>query len=74
MYLFDFWEDFGLITTILVALVLFMYLKKDMPQMLALLIVVVITFVLLVPYDWFKYLLFVVIFMWGFWAKMAEAL
>ncbi|MBI5229192.1 hypothetical protein HY991_03710 [Candidatus Micrarchaeota archaeon] len=74
MFLFQFWEDFGWVSTILVALVLFLYLRKDMPPMLALLLVVVITFVLLVPYDWFKYLLFIVIFMWGFWSKMGDAL
>lgn len=74
MFLFDFFEDFGFVATILVAVILFTYLAKDMPKMLALLIVIVITFILLIPYDWFKYLLFIVIFMFGFWKTMGAAL
>jgi hypothetical protein len=68
MFLFDFFEDFGIVVTILVFVVIWYYLKMDMPPLLALLITIVITFMLVIPYDWFKYLVFVGLFMHGFWS------
>ncbi len=67
----DFFDDFGLVVLILVFFALYRYMAGfiDNP-LLAILVTVVIVTLLVVPYDWFKYLLFVVVFMFGFWGNV----
>ncbi len=68
----DFWDDFGLVVLLLTVYMLYSRLTYhfiDNP-ILALIIVGVITFALLIPYPSFKYLLFIVVVMFGFWSKI----
>ena len=73
MFVFDFWEDFGIVATILVFFILYWYLSKDFPAVIALFITIVITFLVVLPYDWFKWLLFAGLFMFGFWGEASKA-
>ncbi len=70
--LLDFWDDFGLVVLLLTVYMLYNRLSYhfiDNP-LLALVIVGVITFALLIPYPSFKYLIFIVVVMYGFWSKV----
>ena len=65
-----FMDAFDLVVLIIVFLMLYRLFYPDMVQnkAVALVIVVIITFVVVIPYAWFRYLLFVVLFMYAvFW-------
>lgn len=65
-----FGEAFDLVVLIIVFLMLYRLFYPDMVQnkAVALLIVVIVTFVVVIPYAWFRYLLFVALFMYSvFW-------
>jgi hypothetical protein len=70
--LLDFWDDFGLVVLLLTVYMLYNRLSYNFINnpLLALIIVAVITFALLIPYPFFKYLIFVVVVMYGFWSKI----
>jgi len=63
----DFWEAFGLVALVLVFFTLYNLLTNNFIRhpLLALLVTALIVFLLVLPYDWFKYLLFVVLVMYG---------
>jgi len=63
----DFWEAFGLVVLILVFFTLYNLLTNNFIRhpLLALLVAALIVFLLVIPYDWFKYLLFVVLVLYG---------
>lgn len=66
----DFWQAFDLVVLIIVFLMLYRLFYPDMVQnkAVALVIVVIVTFVVVIPFAWFRYLLFVVLFMYAvFW-------
>ena len=66
----DFMAAFDLVVLIIVFLMLYRLFYPDMVQnkAVALVIVVIVTFVVVIPYAWFRYLLFVVLFMYAvFW-------
>ncbi|MGB9577346.1 MAG: hypothetical protein ACP5O3_01715 [Candidatus Micrarchaeia archaeon] len=64
----DFWESFGLVVLILVFFVLYNILSNNFIRhpLLALLVTAIIVFTLVIPFEWFKYLLFVVLVLYGF--------
>jgi len=68
----DFWEAFGLIVLILIFFTLYNLLTNNFIRhpLLALLVTALIMFLLVIPYDWFKYLLFVVLVMYGMFTVM----
>ncbi len=60
-----FWDDMGLVVDILLFFLLYSYLVKgpvDNP-FLALIVTAVITWLVVVPYPWFAWLLFVILFL-----------
>ncbi len=63
-----FLDAFGLVATIVVFIMLYKLFYPDVvgSQLVALLIAAVVTYLLVIPYEWFKYLLFVVLFMYAF--------
>ncbi|HII39188.1 TPA: hypothetical protein HA318_04275 [Candidatus Micrarchaeota archaeon] len=63
----DFGEAFGLVALILVFFTLYNLLSNNFIRhpLLALLVTALIIFLLVLPYDWFKYLLFAVLVMYG---------
>jgi len=63
-----FWDALGLITTIIVFIMLYKVFYPDVveSQLIALIIAAIITYLLVIPYEWFKYLLFVILFMYAF--------
>lgn len=72
MFLFDFWSDFGIIVDILVFFVVYKLLRSSLApsKTIALVTSLVVVFLLVLPYDWFKYLLFVVLILGAMWAKL----
>ncbi|HEV8289780.1 MAG TPA: hypothetical protein VGQ00_02385 [Candidatus Norongarragalinales archaeon] len=58
-------EDLGLVVLILVFIGLYKTFTKGdwLTPSVAFVITILITLILVVPYDWFKYLLFIIIFM-----------
>jgi hypothetical protein len=70
--LFSFWDDFGLIVGILVFFALYNALSGNFIRnnAIALIVSVLIFFLLVVPYDFFKYLLFVILFLGGLFATL----
>ncbi len=65
-----FMDAFDLVVLIIVFLMLYRLFYPDMVQnkAVALVIVIIITFIVVIPYAWFRYLLFVVLFMYAvFW-------
>ena len=63
-----FWEDFGLVVLILVFFGLFKVLTNDFipSPKVAMIVTVLIVFLVVIPYDWFKYVLFAVLFLFMF--------
>lgn len=63
-----FWDAFGLVATIVVFIMLYKLFYPDVvgSQLVALLIAAVVIYLLVIPYEWFKYLLFVILFMYAF--------
>lgn len=63
-----FWEAFGLVTTIIVFILLYKLFYPDVvdSQLIGLIMAAVITYLIVIPYEWFKYLLFVILFMYAF--------
>ncbi len=64
----SFWDAFGLVTTIIVFVMLYKLFYPEVveSQFIALIMAVVITYLLVIPFEWFKYLLFVSLFMYAF--------
>jgi hypothetical protein len=75
-FLFDFMDDANLVIVLLVFFALYNILTKDFIKspLLAMLVTILIVFTLVVPYDWFKYFMFVVLILYGFFgaAKPSE--
>lgn len=66
-----FWDDFGLVVLILVFFGLYKVLTNDFipsPQV-AMIVAVIILFLVVIPYDWFKYFLFCVLFLFTFFER-----
>lgn len=66
---FSTFEDaFGLVVLILVFIALYKYLSDSFIEspFLALLVAIIILFLIVIPYAWVKYFLFVVLVMYGF--------
>ncbi len=66
---FSTFEDaFGLVVLILVFIALYKYLSDSFIKspFLALLVTIIILFLIVIPYAWVKYFLFVVLVMYGF--------
>jgi hypothetical protein len=66
-----FGDDFGLVVLILVFFGVFKTLANDFipSPKVAMIVTVIIIFLVVVPYDWFKYLLFAVLFLYSFFEK-----
>ena len=66
--LLDFWDALGVIVLLIVFIMLYnmFYPSIVSSQLVALVLVAVITFLVVIPYPWFKYLLFCFLFMYGF--------
>lgn len=65
--LFSFWDDFGIIVLILVFFGLYNLLAEGWirSRFLALIVTVVTIYIVVIPYDWFKFLLFAILFLGG---------
>jgi|GEM_PF-1303539 chromate transport protein ChrA len=72
MFLFDFWSDFGIIVDILVFFVVYKLLRNSLApsKSIAFITSLIITFLLVLPYEWFKYLLFVILVLGAAWVKL----
>lgn len=66
--LLDFWGAFGLVVLIIVFVMLYRLFYPDIvkSQIVAFVVTAIVTFTLVIPYPWFKYLLFVFLFLYGF--------
>lgn len=66
-----FFDDFGLVVLILVFFGLFKTLASGFipSPKVAMLVTVIIVFLVVVPYDWFKYLLFMLLFLYAFFER-----
>lgn len=73
--LFSFMEDLDLVIVLLVFFALYNLLTNDFIKspLLAMLVAVVILFTLVIPYDWFKYFMFVILIMYGFFGTATPA-
>ncbi|OIO26253.1 hypothetical protein COX85_03980 [Candidatus Micrarchaeota archaeon CG_4_10_14_0_2_um_filter_55_9] len=65
--LLGFWEAFSLIVLILVFFGLYNKLSSGFinSPFLALIVTVIVVFIVVIPYEWFRYTLFAVLFLWG---------
>ena len=65
---FTFIQDFGLIIVILLFFAVYSYLNNSIIKSprLALFITVIVMLLLVIPYDWFKILLFIILIGYGF--------
>ncbi len=65
MIFFSFWDDFGIVALILVFFGLYNLLSEGVlrSRFLALIVTVIVIYLVVIPYDWFKYLLFVMLFL-----------
>jgi chromate transport protein ChrA len=72
MLVLDFWSDFGIIVDILVFFVVYKLLRNSLApsKTIAFITSLVVVFLLVLPYEWFKYLLFVVLVLGAAWAKL----
>ncbi len=66
--LLDFGSALGLVVLIIVFVMLYRLFYPDIvkSQIVAFVIVAIVTFTLVIPYPWFKYLLFVFLFLYAF--------
>lgn len=66
--LLDFGGALGLVVLIIVFVMLYRLFYPDIvkSQLVAFVIVAIVTFTLVIPYPWFKYLLFVFLFLYAF--------
>jgi len=66
--LLDFGEAFGLVVLVIVFIMLYKLFYPGIvsSQLVAFVVVAIITFTVVIPYPWFKYLMFVFLFMCGF--------
>ena len=66
-----FMDAFGLVALILIFIALYNYLSHRFIEspFLALLVTIIILFLIVIPYAWVKYFLFVVLVMYGFFSK-----
>ena len=66
--LLNFWSAFGLVVLIIVFVMLYRLFYPDIVKspLVAFVIVAIVTFTLVIPYPWFKYLLFVFLFLYAF--------
>ena len=73
--MFNFWDDFGIVALILVFFGLYNLLSDGIikSRFLALIVTVLVIYLVVVPYDWFRYLLFAVLFLGGALAKIKPA-
>ncbi|MBI5635551.1 hypothetical protein HY993_01145 [Candidatus Micrarchaeota archaeon] len=64
----DFWEDFSVVVLILSFFGLYKQLSGDFikNKILALIVTTIVIMLVAVPYAWFRYLLFAIVFMYGF--------
>ncbi|MFA6048572.1 MAG: hypothetical protein WC792_01320 [Candidatus Micrarchaeia archaeon] len=65
MLALGFWDDFGLVVLILLFFLLYNLFSNGLVQspFLALIITAIVVWVVVLPYEWFMYLLFVVLFL-----------
>lgn len=63
--IFTFWDDFGIVALILVFFGLYNLLVDGWirSRFLALVVTIIIVYVVVIPYDWFKFLLFSLLFL-----------
>lgn len=63
-----FMDAFGLVVLILVFVALYKYLSDSFIEspLLALLVTIIIVFLIVIPFEWVKYFLFVALVMYGF--------
>ena len=66
--LLNFWGAFGLVVLIIVFAMLYKLFYPDIinSSLVAFIVTAIVTFTLVIPYPWFKYLLFAFLFMYGF--------
>jgi hypothetical protein len=62
-----FWEAFSLVVLVLVFFGLYNKLSNGFinSPFLALIVTVLIVFMVVIPYEWFRYTLFAILFLWG---------
>lgn len=65
--IFTFWDDFGIIALILIFFGMYNLLSEGIirSKFLALIVTILVIYLVVVPYDWFKFLLFGVLFLGG---------
>ncbi len=65
---FSFIQDFGLIIVILLFFAIYSYLNNSLVKnpRLALFVTIIIMLTLVIPYNWFKILLFLALIFYGF--------
>lgn len=68
----DFFDDFGWVALLLTVYLLYNRLSYSFIKepIIALIMVGVITFALLIPFPWFKWVMFIGFTMYGFWGKV----
>ncbi len=70
----DFWEDFSVVVLILSFFGLYKQLSQDFikNKILALVVSTIVIMLVAVPYIWFRYLLFAIVFLYGFFNVFGE--
>ena len=65
MIALGFWDDFGLVILILLFFLLYNLFTSDFIKspFLALIVTAVVVYLVVLPYEWFMYLLFIVLFL-----------
>ncbi len=65
MIALGFWDDFGLVVIILLFFLIYNYFNEGFVKspFLALIVTAVVMYLVVLPYEWFAYLLFVVLFL-----------
>ncbi len=65
MIALGFWDDFGLVVLILLFFLLYNFFSNKLihSSFLALIVTAVVVYMVVLPYEWFMYLLFVVLFL-----------
>ncbi len=65
MIALDFWDDFGLVVLILLFFLLYNIFSTGLIRspFLALIVTAIVVYVVVLPYTWFMYLLFIILFL-----------
>lgn len=68
VYLFDFWEAFNVVIIVMIFIAMYNMFYPELlsSKLLATIVTATIIFLVVIPFDWFRYLMFVYFFMYAF--------